>query len=100
MSFSHRGIGDGGAFLPRIHRIPLGLRRSSPKYLRRSIEFAYYRRWSRMLAISAVSTFTASLLLEQEQLETEGPVDGEEPWLQDVMAEARHDDPVGPSRLR
>ena len=53
-----------------------------------------------MLAVSAASTLTASLLSEKTELELDGLLDGEEPWLQDVLSEARHDLPVGPSRVR
>ena len=75
--------------------------RSAPKHLRRSAQFAYQRRWLRMLAISAVSTFTASLLQEHDELMQQNCAhDGGEPWLPYLLSEARHDDPVGPGRLR
>ena len=73
--------------------------KNAPTYLRRSTEFAYYRRWSRMLAVSASSAFAASLILDSEHLHNDGPFNGSEPLLEDVLAEAPHDDPVGPSRL-
>ena len=51
-----------------------------------------------MLAVSLVSTLTASLLAEPDE-EQDMPQDGNEPWLVDVLTDARHDDPVGPSRV-
>ena len=51
-------------------------------------------------AISAASSFTTSLLNDHDELmQNHNFLDGDEPWLPDLLSEARHDDPVGPSRL-
>ena len=86
--------------VPFLLRLAEAKARSTPSYLRASAKCAFLRRWSRMLAVSAASTLTASLLSEKTELELDGLLDGEEPWLQDVLSEARHDLPVGPSRVR
>ena len=51
------------------------------------------------MAVSLVASFTSSLLSYALEVDA-ACIDGPEPWLLDVLAEARHDDPVPPSRLR
>ena len=74
--------------------------RTAPAYLRKAIQFAFLRRWTRMLAVSVAAVFTASLLEDSETLQLLETSDGAAPWLGDLLSEARHDDPIGPSRLR
>ena len=62
---------------------------SAPSYLRTSAAAAYERRWSRMLAVGVASAHAASLLLSKDELVQLGSGAGVEPWLQDVLTEAR-----------
>ena len=71
---------------------------AAPACLWDSAAYVSYRRWARMLAVSAAAALADSLLREGGE-ETAGPVDGAEPWLLDVISDARHDMPVAPSRL-
>ena len=72
-----------------LHQIAEARARSCPGYLRRPSAFAFERRWARMLAVSAASSFAASLLLDKEELAAEPRPDGAEPWLQDLLSGAR-----------
>ena len=64
--------------------------RASPSYLQKATAHAFERRWSRMLAVTASSSFAASLLLPKASLRCENAADAASSWLGDVLAEARH----------
>ena len=93
----------GGRFSAETIAFLVGLSqaraRAAPAYLRRAAEFAYFRRWSRLLAVAAASSLAASLIEEKPTLCLDASPDGEAPWLADLLAEARHDDGLMPSRL-
>ena len=62
-----------------------------PSYQRASAAIAFQRRWTRMLAVCAASSYTQSLLLSKDAL---GAVDhgvSRQPWLQAVLTESRHE---------
>ena len=68
-----------------------------PAYLRRSAAVGYQRRWARMLAVCAASSFVESLLVGKECLVALDRGPSREPWLHDVLTGARHegdDDPA------
>ena len=65
--------------------------RAAPSYLRKATAHAFERRWTRMLAVTTASAFANSLLLPKEALRCQNVHDAAEPWLADVLAEARHD---------
>ena len=52
-----------------------------------------------MFAVAAASSYAASLLEDKGVLAQESGSDAAEPWLMDVLAEARHDLPLLPSVL-
>ena len=87
------------ATLEFLEQLAFAKARFAPSYLRRATQFAFLRRWTRMLAISAANAFTASLLEDRDELACHPAIDGAAPWLGDLLSEARHDDPVGPSRV-
>ena len=64
---------------------------SVPWYLRSSTAAAYERRWTRMLAVCAATSHLQSVLLTKEELANLSAPMGREPWLQDLLAESRHD---------
>ncbi len=64
---------------------------SVPSYLRASAAIAFQRRWTRMLAVSAASSYVDSLLLSKESLVVGSQGPGREPWLQDLLTESRGD---------
>lgn len=60
-----------------------------PSYLRASAARAYERRWTRMLAIGVAPAHTAFLLLDKDSLVQADHGLGTEPWLQNLLTEAR-----------
>ena len=60
--------------------------------LRASSAAAFQRRWVRMLAVSAVSSFTNSLLLGKEGFVFSDMRVARQPWLQHLLTESRQDE--------
>ena len=93
----------GGRFSPEtlsfLRQLALARARASPSFLQEAAAHAFQRRWARLLSVAAASAFAASLLLERGALAAEPALDGEEPWLGDVLSEARFDFPSKPSRM-
>ena len=74
-----------------LHQLAQAKALTVPSYLRSSTVVAFQRRWTRMLAVCAASSFTESLLLSKDCV---GALDHgacREPWLQAVLTESRHD---------
>ena len=70
--------------------------RSAPELLRASVKAAWIQRWTGLASVAAQRAFAASLL----HLPLDGlACDGDEPWLQDVLADARHTEAPIPSRM-
>ena len=70
--------------------------RSAPELLRASVKAAWIQRWTGLASVAAQRAFAASLL----HLPLDGlAYDGDEPWLQDVLSDARHTEAPIPSRL-
>ncbi len=70
--------------------------RSCPRLLRKSAQLAYTNRWMGMLAVAAQRAFAATLL---ELPVDEAAMEGEDPFLEDVLHEARMVEAPLPSRL-
>lgn len=68
---------------------------SSPGYLRASAAAAFERRWARMLAVSATTSHIRSVIEEKDSFATSAVSVAREPWLQDLLSEARSDPPRG-----
>ena len=51
------------------------------------------------MAVAAASAYAASLLEDKPVLAQLTGMDGGLPWIPDLLAEARHEAPPGPSRL-
>ncbi|CAK0888856.1 unnamed protein product, partial [Prorocentrum cordatum] len=69
---------------------------SAPELLRASVKAAWIQRWTGLASVAAQRAFAASLL----HLPLDGlACDGDEPWLQDVLADARHAEAPLPSRM-
>ena len=62
---------------------------AAPSFLRGSTAIAYEQRWSRMLAVSAMSSYIQSLLLDKAELEHISAPLSREPWLQDLLTASR-----------
>ena len=71
--------------------------RADPELLRSASAAGYLHRWTGILAVAAQRALAATLL-ELPVDEAEG-VDGEPPFLEDLLSEARLVDPALPSRL-
>ena len=71
--------------------------RSQPQILRTAAKAAYFHRWTGIMAVAAQRALAATLL----ELPVDGAegVDGDPPFLEDVLSEARLVEPQGPSRL-
>lgn len=69
-----------------------------PPLLRRAAEQAYFHRWTGMLAFAAGNAFAASLL--EEPLDGTYNINGEEPDVLDVLADARLIEGPEISRMR
>ena len=64
---------------------------TAPWYLRAATAAAFERRWARMLACCAATCHVRSITLSKpELLQSSLPV-GRGPWLQDLLAAARHE---------
>ena len=87
-------VETGGRFssetLEFLQQLAHSRSQSAPAYLRRSTALAYERRWSRMLSCTIASSLAASLLLDKDTLANESSQGAREPWLQDIIAEARN----------
>ena len=70
--------------------------RSYPAVLRRSVQLAYTRRWTGLLAVAAQRAFAATLL---ELPVDEAGCDGDPPPVEAVLREARLVEAPSPSRL-
>ena len=70
--------------------------RACPRLLRKSVQMAWSLRWTGLLAVAAQRALACSLL---ELPVDEAGCDGEEPFLEDVLHEARLATPPTPSRL-
>ena len=77
-----------------LWQLALARARSSPTYLQRAAAYGWFRRWSRLLAVTLANCVAASLLDEKDELAALPPTDGPCPWLLDLLAEARHSGPV------
>ena len=73
--------------------------RMVPSYLRQASTYAFFRRWTRLLAVTAANALAASLLEDRHRLAAEPALDGGLPWLLDMLAECRHDDAPIPSSM-
>ena len=62
---------------------------AAPSFLRAATAAAYERRWSRMLAVSATSSYIQSILMDKEDLANLASPQGREPWLQHLLTESR-----------
>ena len=71
--------------------------RAAPPYLRRATQFAWLRRWSRVLATACSVAFAASLV-EPCSDNAAAPLDGPAPSLEALFGQAGRDAPQ-PSRL-
>ena len=63
----------------------------APSFLRAPTAAAYERRWSRMLATCAASSYVRSLLLDKDELANLSAPLSREPWLQHLLTESRSD---------
>ena len=70
--------------------------RAYPRLLRASAQMAYTSRWTGLLAVAAHRALAATLL---ELPVDESAMDGEDPFLEDVLHEARLVEAPAPSRL-
>ena len=68
-----------------------------PAILRPSVRAAYFHRWTGMLAVAAQRALAATLL-ELPVDDAEG-LDGDTPFLEEVLLDARRVEPPLPSRL-
>ena len=73
--------------------------RRAVRPLRQSAEYALYRRWTKLFAVTAASAFAASLVEDHNHFRHASAPDGFLPWLPDLLSAARHDIPVIPSCL-
>ena len=64
--------------------------RAAPTHLRTAARLGFERRWKRLLACSAAFPTTAALLLDKDELRHIGMGESN-PWLADVLADARRD---------
>ena len=64
---------------------------TAPSFQRTSAAVAFQRRWTRMLAVCAASSFAQSLLLGQDCLGSLDHAVSRQPWLQAVLTESRHE---------
>ena len=65
---------------------------TAPAYLRKAAAMAFEKRWVRLIACSAAFAITASVLYSKAELRSaEAPGSASEPWLADVLADARRD---------
>jgi hypothetical protein len=71
--------------------------RTVPAILRPSVRAAYFHRWTGMLAVAAQRALAATLL-ELPVDDAEG-LDGDAPFLEEVLLDARRVEPPLPSRL-
>ena len=97
------GLEIGGRFSEEaadlIRQLSFAKARAAPAYLHKATVHARERRWSRVLAISAASTYTASLLLDRAALEAEAAANGPAPCPIEVICVARHELRKWPSQL-
>ena len=70
--------------------------RSYPRLLRKSAQLAWSSRWLSLLSVAAHRALARTLL---ELPVDEVGADGDDPFLEDVLHEARLADPPVPSRL-
>ena len=68
-----------------------------PQVLRMSTRMAFQHRWTGILAVAAQRTFAATLL--DITVDNAAAVDGDEPFLEEVMLDARLVEAPVPSRL-
>ncbi|CAK0812332.1 unnamed protein product [Prorocentrum cordatum] len=70
--------------------------RSAPELLRASVKAAWIQWWTGLASVAVQRAFAASLLY----LPLDGlACDGDEPWLQDVLADARRTEAPVPCRM-
>ena len=70
--------------------------RAYPRLLRKSAQMDWSFRWSGLIAVAAHRAFADTLLALPVD---ESCCDGDLPWLEDVLQEARLEEPPCPSRL-
>ena len=63
--------------------------RAEPEVVRQSVEFAFRRRWTAILAVAAQRAFAESLL-ELPTIGCGSALGGDPPLLSEVLADARH----------
>ena len=82
-----------------VLQLAIARARTVPSYLRQASTYAFFRRWTRLLAVTAANALAASLLEDRHRLAAEPAFDGGLPWLLDLLAECRHDDTLIPSSM-
>ena len=71
--------------------------RSKPSIIRKSVQIAYTQRWTGLLSVAAQRAFAATLL--EQPLNSASTEGEEEPFLEDVLLDARLVETPAPSRL-
>lgn len=66
--------------------------RSLPACLHKPAQYAFHRRWSRLMAVTAATAYAASILEDKSVLARLVGTDGSLAWIPDLLAEARHDE--------
>ena len=79
-----------------VQKLAKAKARRSPRLLRKSAQIAWASRWLGLLAVAAHRAFATSLL---DLPVDDFGCDGEEPWLEEVLHEARLTVPPAPSRM-
>ena len=91
------GIETGGRFghetVEFLRQLAIARSQTAPKLLRGAAALAMERRWSRLLACTAARIGAASLRLDKQSLRVASAAGPKrrEPWLADVLADARRD---------
>ena len=91
------GIETSGRFgnetVELLRQLAIARSQTAPKLLRGAAALAMERRWSRLLACTAARIGAASLLLDKESLRVASAAGPRrrEPWLADVLTDARRD---------
>ena len=79
-----------------VQKLAKAKARRSPRLLRKSAQIAWASRWLGLLAVAAHRAFATSLL---DLPVGDSRCEGGEPWLEEVLHEARLTVPPAPSRM-